>query len=420
MWDRRPWIAILKYGRHLFFSDQMGSVWLSVQDNTSYLFTLIFFPNFPPGAVAHDPPQDPVPVSSVSLIPPPPPPKNVARLLALALAESAQQASTQSLRRPGPAQAAYTNYGDTAVAATEDKLLGTYSHVTLDQACFPADRPAEQSHLRNTASGDCDQLTPGTAVIGDRTPSSVPESEEQFPQADFLGSQPHQTYLSGDPEKARISSVSLTDSKSEDHISFPDDPSGKTSVLTVSFADQDQSHLRFYSGDQPPPFLGTSVDESPHASELADKSPTPSNLPRDKVYPPSGSPEENTSTATMAYVTPAPAAAEISTREASWDVAEQATIAEFAAATLQRPHRTNRPLPPPPSQRSAEQLPVVGQVQATSMGLNNAHKVRRGESQGDEMHFLKVCHFSAGCAVFGLDMTLIFKSSDRFHGTCLI
>ncbi|XP_066564343.1 rho GTPase-activating protein 32 isoform X3 [Amia ocellicauda] len=53
-----------------------------------------------PGAVALDSPQGPVPVSSVSLLPPPPPPKNAARMLALALAESAQQATIQSQRRP--------------------------------------------------------------------------------------------------------------------------------------------------------------------------------------------------------------------------------------------------------------------------------------------------------------------------------
>ncbi|XP_032953252.1 rho GTPase-activating protein 32 isoform X3 [Rhinolophus ferrumequinum] len=321
------------------------------------------------GAVTHDPPQDSVPVSSVSLIPPPPPPKNVARLLALALAESAQQASTQSLKRPGTSQAAYTNYGDVAVAATEDKLPGSYSHVTLDKACFPTDRPAEQFPLQSSASGDCDQPIPATAAVGDHTHSNATESGEQLHQTDFLGNQPHQTYLSGDPEKARITSVPLTDSKSADHISFPEDQSGKTSVLTVSFADQDQSQLHFYSGDQPPPFLGASVDKPHHPSELADKSPTPSNLPRDKVYPPSGSPEENTSIATMAYVTTAPATTEMSTREANWDVVEQPTAADFAATTLQRPHRTNRPLPPPPSQRSAEQLPV------TSVGLNNSHKV---------------------------------------------
>ncbi|XP_057216375.1 rho GTPase-activating protein 32-like isoform X1 [Triplophysa rosa] len=56
-----------------------------------------------PGAVVLDSPMGTVPVSSVSLLPPPPPPKNAARMLALALAESAQQATILSQRRPsGP------------------------------------------------------------------------------------------------------------------------------------------------------------------------------------------------------------------------------------------------------------------------------------------------------------------------------
>uniref|UniRef100_A0A672SNT8 Rho GTPase-activating protein 32 n=1 Tax=Sinocyclocheilus grahami TaxID=75366 RepID=A0A672SNT8_SINGR len=52
-----------------------------------------------PGAAALDSPKGNVPVSSVSLIPPPPPPKNAARMLALALAESAQQATILSRRQ---------------------------------------------------------------------------------------------------------------------------------------------------------------------------------------------------------------------------------------------------------------------------------------------------------------------------------
>uniref|UniRef100_A0A8C0ZAX7 Rho GTPase activating protein 32 n=1 Tax=Cyanistes caeruleus TaxID=156563 RepID=A0A8C0ZAX7_CYACU len=74
-----------------------------------------------PGAVALDSPQDPVPVSSVSLIPPPPP-KNAARMLALALAESAQQASAQSHKRPGDAHAESTNYGETEAGTALEKL----------------------------------------------------------------------------------------------------------------------------------------------------------------------------------------------------------------------------------------------------------------------------------------------------------
>ncbi|KAG8523157.1 Rho GTPase-activating protein 32, partial [Galemys pyrenaicus] len=330
-------------------------------------------------AVTHDPPQDSVPVSSVSIIPPPPPPKNVARLLALALAESAQQASTQSLKRPGTSQAAYTNYGDIAVTAVEDKPPSSYSTVTLDRACFQTDRPAVPLHLQNNASGNCDQPVSDAATMEDHTSSKATESGEQLHQADLPGTQPHRTYLSRDPEKVRITSVPLADSKSDDHINFSEDQPGRNSMAAVSFADQDQCQLHFFSEEQPPSYLGASVEKSQHPSELSDKSLTPSNLPRDKIHPPPVPPEENTSTATMAYITAAPAAAEISAREAKWDMVEQSTTADFAAATLQRTHRTNRPLPPPPSQRSAEQLQVVGQVQAASnIELTNSHKVQAG------------------------------------------
>ncbi|KAG9348590.1 hypothetical protein JZ751_002328 [Albula glossodonta] len=51
------------------------------------------------GAVALDSLKVSTPVSAASLLPPPPPPKNAARMLALALAESAQQATMLSQRR---------------------------------------------------------------------------------------------------------------------------------------------------------------------------------------------------------------------------------------------------------------------------------------------------------------------------------
>ncbi|VTJ85349.1 Hypothetical predicted protein [Marmota monax] len=329
------------------------------------------------GAVTHDPPQEPVPVSSVSLIPPPPPPKNVARMLALALAESAQQASTQSLKRPGTSQAGYTNYGDTAGATAEDKLPSPYSSISLDKAYFQTDRPAEQFHLQNNALGNCNQPLPETTAVGDPTHTKVNESGEQLHQVDLPGNHLHRNYLSGDPEKARITLVPLTDSeKSDDHVGFPEDQAGKTTVATIPFVEQDQSALHFYSGDQSPAYLGASVDQPHHPSELADQSSMPSNLPRDKSCPLSGSPEENTSTATMTYMTATPATAEISTRDASWAVSEQPTATGFAVATLQRTHRSHRPLPPPPAQRTTEQLPVAGQVQAAaSIGLNDSHKV---------------------------------------------
>lgn len=299
-------------------------------------------------------------------------------MLALALAESAQQASTQTLKRPGPSQAGCTSYGDMAVATSEEKLPSSYSSVTLDKTYFQTDRPAEQFHLQINGLGNCDQPLPETAAMGGPTHPNTTDSGEQLHQVDLIGNSLHRNHLSGDPEKARSTSAPLADSeKSDGHGSFPEDHAGKTSVSTVSFVGQGQSPLHFSSGDQPLSYLGTSMDKPHHSSELTEKSPMPSTLPRDKAHPLSGSPEENTSTATMAYMMTTPPRAETSTREASRAMAEQPTAADFVAATLQRAHRTNRPLPPPPSQRPTEQPPGVGQVQeAPSIGVNNSHKVR--------------------------------------------
>lgn len=234
------------------------------------------------------------------------------------------------------------------------------------------------------------QQLPGTIPIpAPRTPRGSP------PPADLPGDQPHRIYLSGDPEKARVTSVPLTDSKSDDLITFPEDQSVKTSGPTVSFVEHDQLH--FYSGDEPPSYLGASVDKPHHPSELADRSPAPSHLPRDKICPPSGSPEENTSTAPLAYVTHAPAAAIASASEASWEVAEQPSAVEYVTATLQRAQRASRPLPLPPSQRPAEQPLVLGQVQTTaSIGLTNPHKVRSGAGQWHAVFFQRCATLHQG------------------------
>ncbi|ELW64534.1 Rho GTPase-activating protein 32, partial [Tupaia chinensis] len=326
------------------------------------------------GAVTHDPPQDPVPVSSVSLIPPPPPPKSVARMLALALAESAQQASTQSLKRPGAAQAGHTHYGDVAMATAGDKPPAAYCSVALDQAYFQTDRPAEQVPHQNSAPGGWDQPLPETTAAGDQARANATEPGEQQHHVDLPGGQPPRPCLSGDQEKARVTFAPLTDSeKPGDHARGPADHPGKASVLPVTFAAQDQALLRFCSGDQPPPQLGASTEKPRHLPELADRSAT---LPRDKTHRHAGSLEENASTAAMAYVTATPVTAGISIREATWDVVGQASTADVTAATLQRTHRTNRPLPAPPPQRPAEQLPAVGPGPATAcMGFSNAHKV---------------------------------------------
>ncbi|XP_027690899.1 rho GTPase-activating protein 32 isoform X5 [Vombatus ursinus] len=224
------------------------------------------------GAVAHDSPQDLVPVSSVSLIPPPPPPKNAARMLALALAESAQQASTQSLRRPGNSHTGCPNHGDTTVAMPEDKQSSSFISFPLDKTCFHAGMPSEQLHLQNTTSGNYDQLKLGIAVTEDHCKSIPVESGEQpYHSVDSPGNQAHMTCFPGDPEKAEIPMTTLVDSdKTDSHVILHENPV-KTSIQTVSFGNQDEPHIHFSSGDQLLSSLDTSVDKSQFSSEPEEK-----------------------------------------------------------------------------------------------------------------------------------------------------
>uniref|UniRef100_A0A8C3PKX9 Rho GTPase activating protein 32 n=1 Tax=Calidris pygmaea TaxID=425635 RepID=A0A8C3PKX9_9CHAR len=137
-----------------------------------------------PGAVALDSPQDPVPVSSVSLIPPPPP-KNAARMLALALAESAQQASAQSQKRPGDAHSESTNYGETEAGTALEKLhlsaaapdkLHLYTSLPENRLHFQTGAPVEQDFQGSSAPGEQNH-PPGAP--GNRDPPPLHPEQEQ-------------------------------------------------------------------------------------------------------------------------------------------------------------------------------------------------------------------------------------------------
>lgn len=99
-----------------------------------------------------------MPVSSVSVVPPPPP-KNAARLLALALAESAQQAAFQSQKKPD-SHSDCNSYAEAESGVTVEMFhpssvgpppeqLQLYASVPEPQLSFqapaPGDLPADQS-----------------------------------------------------------------------------------------------------------------------------------------------------------------------------------------------------------------------------------------------------------------------------------
>lgn len=171
---------------------------------------LCYFPLsiFPPlGAVALDSPQDPVPVSSVSLIPPPPP-KNAARMLALALAESAQQASAQSHKRPGDAHAESTNYGEAEAGTALEKLhlsagapdkLHLFTALPENHLHFQPGAPLEQDCQGTAGEQNHPPGAPGgqelpplhTGVPGDTAGSRDAEQEQPSFQPGRAGDKAH-------------------------------------------------------------------------------------------------------------------------------------------------------------------------------------------------------------------------------------
>lgn len=173
-----------------------------------------------PGAVALDSPQDPVPVSSVSLIPPPPP-KNAARMLALALAESAQQASAQSQKRPGDTHSESTNYGETEAGTALEKLhlsagapdkLHLYTSLPENRLHFQPGAPVEQDFQGSSTAGEQNQPSgaPGTrdppplhsGMPGDMPASRDAEQEQSSFHPAKSGDKDHFPSHAGDWEHA--------------------------------------------------------------------------------------------------------------------------------------------------------------------------------------------------------------------------
>lgn len=140
---------------------------LSLQDNANHslLFLFVFLLFLPLGVVVLDSPQDPVPVSSVSVVPPPPP-KNAARMLALALAESAQQASAQSNRKPDALSDCIT-YAETESRETVE-MFHPYSGVSPEKlhlyAALPENPLSFQAADHHRSGLPVDQGFPNSGV----------------------------------------------------------------------------------------------------------------------------------------------------------------------------------------------------------------------------------------------------------------
>ncbi|TFJ95450.1 NADP-dependent oxidoreductase [Platysternon megacephalum] len=315
-----------------------------------------------PGAVALDSPQDPVPVSSVSLIPPPPP-KNAARMLALALAESAQQASTQSQKKPGDAHSDCTNYGETDIGIAIEKVhlsagappdkLHLYTGVPENQIHFqsgaPVDQdltrtPGDRNHLHSSTPGNRDQPHLHTGMPGDLHSGT---------KVDWNHSNFH-TGTVGD----------------KDH--FPSHPGGPG----------DWEHTPLHTGallGREPSTTDVPIDK-PHLHTCismdtyhipAEKLHLPASTADDKLQPPPVAAREKTAMATMTYMTTIQTPA----TEMSHGTAGQHTAAEpdVIVTAAQRILMTNSLAP---SQRQADHQPAMGQVPAVAtIGSSSSNQV---------------------------------------------
>ncbi|KAM6043239.1 rho GTPase-activating protein 32 isoform 2-T5 [Chlamydotis macqueenii] len=273
-----------------------------------------------PGAVALDSPQDPVPVSSVSLIPPPPP-KNAARMLALALAESAQQASAQSQKRPGDAHAESTNYG----------------------------QALEKLHL---SAGAADKLHPYTAPPDNRLHfQPCAPAEQNFQGGGTPGEQNHHPGAPGNWDPPPL------------YPGLPGDAPGSRN------AEQDQSSFHPAKLGDRDPFGGAPLDWEPPAPDFVDKAQLRACgdkhhllicMADDKPQPPfvvtAG---EKSAPAPIPYLTAIPTTAPEPNRGPAGPATAQADVAVTAA------QRTLAAAQPAPPQRQDHQS-AVGQAPAIS------------------------------------------------------
>ncbi|XP_048368215.1 rho GTPase-activating protein 32 isoform X2 [Sphaerodactylus townsendi] len=321
-----------------------------------------------PGVVALDSPQDPVPVSSVSVVPPPPP-KNAARLLALALAESAQQASVQSNRKPD-ALSDCISYAEAESGGSVD-MFHTYSDVPPEKLHLYAALPENQLSFQAAAPGVPHRM--GLPVDQGFTNSGTPEGSNRS-HAGKPGHRDHSLLPTDMPGELQ-SSTDL----GWDHSHFQLRASGEAPHLTHSILSEGQNH--------PQPCTRGAVDPQPPVTEAPTQN-SHSCLPMDKnqietnklhfpacaaehkyqLHPAAAGEKTATSVATCMITIPTTAAETepgVSSQHVPGHPATavpNCTWGEIAFMTAQRALAASHA---GPNQRPGEHQPAVGQAPAT-------------------------------------------------------
>ncbi|XP_071624939.1 rho GTPase-activating protein 32 isoform X1 [Heliangelus exortis] len=302
-----------------------------------------------PGAVALDSPQDPVPVSSVSLIPPPPP-KNAARMLALALAESAQQASAQSQKRPGDVHSESTNCGEAEAGTALEKL-----HLS-------AGAP-DKLHLYTGLPENCLHFQTGAPLEQDFQGSSSTPGEQNHPPGAPGNRDPPPLHPSmpGDMPGSRDAE--------QEQPSFHPGKAGDKDLFPSHGGDWEHpaQHPAGALPDWEPPTAEVSLDKPHlHTRLSGDKHHVPICTADDKLQsPPVLTAGEKSTPAPMPYLTtipPAAAAAAAAEPNCRTPAAPAAAPADVTVPPAQRPLATGQPGPAPRQDHQA----ATGQVPAAS------------------------------------------------------
>uniref|UniRef100_A0A803XZJ7 Rho GTPase activating protein 32 n=1 Tax=Meleagris gallopavo TaxID=9103 RepID=A0A803XZJ7_MELGA len=298
-----------------------------------------------PGAVALDSPQDPVPVSSVSLIPPPPP-KNAARMLALALAESAQQASAQSQKKPGDAHSESTSYGETEAATALEKLH--LSAGAPDKLHLYTDLPENQLHFQTSAPVEQDFQASSTAREQNHPPGAPGSQDPQSLHTSVPGDVPARR----DAEQEQPSYLA---GQMENKEQFP---------ARAEDWEQTRQHAPGALPDWEPPTTDLAMDKPHvHACTSGDKQLTSTCSADDKLETPVTAGEKSTPVPVPYLTTIQTAAAEPNRAPTCQHAAGPALIqADVAGTAAQRTPTGSQPTPP---QRQDHQS-AVGQVPAAS------------------------------------------------------
>ncbi|XP_058272127.1 rho GTPase-activating protein 32 isoform X3 [Hemibagrus wyckioides] len=327
-----------------------------------------------PGAVALDSPSSTAPVSSVSLLPPPPQPKNTARMLALALAESAQKATILSQRASSEPPTPVSPVRSQEFLGAYDWLpppthkLQTAPEVS-DVPQFPA--PSSSSAPCTPAETQTQSISMHLIIVDSEKTSNMSGNREDIsvsstsvaPGKGASPSQPVQPSLTPNSPERQQSSVGQTPSSTE---------TCSTTIATTTFTNsrkelvvtpQPSSKVQSPESVLPPPTIKTQEQPvavlQPQPQRQMQAQPQPQQQLHSQCPP-----QTQSKSQPNARVAPTSATSPEQSVERPWESMKPANSRMESISQ----HQTHGPTPPPPPVRSIESKLAAAALCKTEAG----------------------------------------------------